>query len=61
KKLMEICLANPNVTTFMVWGITDKYSWVPGTFPGTDNALIYDKSYNAKPAYTALKEALTAN
>ncbi|HEX9059589.1 MAG TPA: non-reducing end alpha-L-arabinofuranosidase family hydrolase [Clostridia bacterium] len=61
KKLMQICLANPNVTTFMVWGITDKYSWVPGTFPGTDNALIFDKSYNAKPAYTALKEALTAN
>ncbi|MDP4180932.1 MAG: non-reducing end alpha-L-arabinofuranosidase family hydrolase [Bacillota bacterium] len=58
KSLMQICLANPNCTTFMIWGFTDKYSWIPGTFSGYDNALIYDKSYNPKPAYTALKEAL---
>jgi len=58
KSLMEICLNNPNVTTFVVWGFTDKYSWVPGTFPGTGNALIYDSNFNPKPAYNALKEAL---
>ncbi|MDP4179556.1 MAG: endo-1,4-beta-xylanase [Bacillota bacterium] len=58
KSLMQICLNNPNCTTFMMWGFTDKYSWIPGTFSGYDNALIYDKSYNPKPAYNALKEAL---
>ena len=58
KSLMQICLRNSNVTTFMIWGFTDKYSWVPGTFPGTDNPLIYDKNLSPKPAYTALKEAL---
>jgi endo-1,4-beta-xylanase len=58
KSLMEICLRNSNVTTFMLWGFTDKYTWIPGTFPGTDNPLIYDKNFNPKPAYTALKEAL---
>jgi endo-1,4-beta-xylanase len=42
----------------MVWGFTDKYSWVPGTFPGTGRALIYDDNLSPKPAYTALKEAL---
>ena len=58
KSLMQICLRNPNVTTFVVWGFTDKYSWVPGVFPGTDNALIYDKNLNPKPAYNSLQEAL---
>jgi endo-1,4-beta-xylanase len=58
KSLMEICLRNTNCTTFMVWGFTDKYSWVPGTFPGTGRALIYDDNLSPKPAYTALKEAL---
>ncbi|KNY27824.1 non-reducing end alpha-L-arabinofuranosidase family hydrolase [Pseudobacteroides cellulosolvens] len=58
KSLMEIALRNDNVTTFMVWGFTDKYSWVPGTFPGTGRALIYDDNFNPKPAYNALKEAL---
>jgi endo-1,4-beta-xylanase len=58
KALMEICLRNPNVTTFVFWGFTDQYSWVPGVFPGTDNPLIFDKSYNPKPAYNAIKDAL---
>ncbi|HEY9063096.1 MAG TPA: endo-1,4-beta-xylanase, partial [Pseudobacteroides sp.] len=58
KSLMEIALRNPNVKTFVVWGFTDKFSWIPGTFPGTGRGLIYDSNLNPKPAYTALKEAL---
>ena len=61
KSLMEIALRNPNVKTFVVWGFTDKYSWIPQTFPGTGRGLIYDSNYNTKPAYTALKEALTTS
>jgi len=59
KSLMEICLRNPNVTTFVVWGFTDKYSWVPQVFPGYGNSLIYDSNLNPKAAYTSLKEALS--
>ena len=58
KSLMEICLRNPNVKTFVVWGFTDKYSWIPQVFPGTGRALIYDSNLSPKPAYNALKEAL---
>ncbi|HEY9062277.1 MAG TPA: endo-1,4-beta-xylanase, partial [Pseudobacteroides sp.] len=58
KSLMEIALRNPNVKTFVVWGFTDKFSWIPGTFPGTGRGLIYDSNLNPKPAYNALKEAL---
>jgi len=58
KSLMEIALRNDNVKTFVVWGFTDKYSWIPQVFPGTGRALIYDNNYNTKPAYNGLKEAL---
>ena len=58
KSLMEICLRNPNVKTFVFWGFTDQYSWVPGVFPGTDNPLIFDRNYNPKPAYNAIIDAL---
>ncbi|GEM_PF-256472 len=58
KSLMEICLRNDNVKTFVFWGFTDKYSWIPGTFPGTGRGLIYDSNLNPKPAYDALKQVL---
>jgi len=33
---------------------TDRYSWIPGFFPGYGAALIFDENYQAKPAYDAL-------
>ncbi|KAB8146092.1 hypothetical protein F8S13_02540 [Chloroflexia bacterium SDU3-3] len=43
-----------------VWGIPDKYSWVPGTFPGTGDALIFDNNYNPKPAYYSIQSRLAS-
>ncbi|RCX19261.1 GH35 family endo-1,4-beta-xylanase [Anaerobacterium chartisolvens] len=56
--LMKICLSNPNCTTFVLWGFTDKHSWIPGTFSGYGDALIFDSNYNPKPAYNSLINAL---
>ena len=38
------------------WGFTDKhaYTWLPGAKP-----LMFDEDYNPKPAYFAIREALT--
>jgi endo-1,4-beta-xylanase len=41
-----------------MWGMTDKYSWIPSTKKGYGSALIFDENYNPKPAYLALLEAL---
>ncbi len=41
-----------------IWGFTDRYSWVPDTFQGEGQALIYDTNYNQKGAYTAVHNAL---
>jgi endo-1,4-beta-xylanase len=47
-----------------VWQFTDRYSWVPGTFPGKGEACLYDERYGKKPAYEAvlglLREAAAA-
>jgi hypothetical protein len=54
REYLETCLAIPACRTFMIWGFTDKHSWIPGTFPGTSDALIFNSSYQPKPAYTSL-------
>ncbi|MFF1283058.1 endo-1,4-beta-xylanase [Streptomyces sp. NPDC058299] len=41
-----------------MWGFTDRYSWVPGTFPGEGAANLYDEEYRPKPAYRALESEL---
>ena len=58
REMMEICLSAPNCKAFVMWGFTDLHSWIPGKFPGSEAALIFDASYRPKPAYHALVEAL---
>lgn len=39
-------------------GVSDKYSWVPETFPGEGAALLWNGEYEKKPAYQATLKAL---
>ncbi len=55
---INFCLTEPNCKALLMWGFTDKYSWIPAFFSGFGDALIYDMSYQPKPAYFALKEVL---
>ena len=55
--LAKLAREEPNVTSFITWGITDKQSWIPATFPGYGDALLYDRDLKKKPVYNAvLKE-----
>ncbi|WP_342787055.1 endo-1,4-beta-xylanase [Streptomyces tailanensis] len=36
-------LGVPRCAGVTVWGLTDKYSWVPGTFSGYGAALPYNE------------------
>lgn len=56
--LLDIALTEPNVKSFIVWGMYDRTNWVPATFGGYGNACIYDMEYNKKPVYNALFEKL---
>ncbi len=57
--VLRICLENPNCTTFMLWGFTDASSWIPQSFSGFGQALIYDANYQPKPAYDGLVAVLS--
>jgi endo-1,4-beta-xylanase len=51
--LLQGCLLASDCTSFVVWGYTDKYSWVPGFFEGEGAANLLDENFAAKPAYDA--------
>ncbi|MEH0542928.1 endo-1,4-beta-xylanase [Streptomyces sp. B21-105] len=42
-----------------LWDYTDKYSWIPAFFPGQGAALPWDEQLAPKPAYRAIREALS--
>ena len=57
--VFETALAARNCPAVLLWGFTDRNSWVPGTSGGTyDHALIFDRDYHPKPAYDAIAEIL---
>ncbi|KFH42785.1 Endo-1,4-beta-xylanase-like protein [Hapsidospora chrysogenum ATCC 11550] len=52
------CLDVPNCRGVTIWGFTDKYSWIPGVFPGEGAALLYDENLQKKPAWTSISSIL---
>jgi endo-1,4-beta-xylanase len=54
RDMFEVCLSAESCTAFVMWGFTDRHSWVPWFFSGYGSALIFDRSYRPKPAYHAL-------
>ncbi|MFD1502914.1 endo-1,4-beta-xylanase, partial [Streptosporangium lutulentum] len=58
RDIVNACLAVTQCAGITIWGFTDKYSWVPETFPSEGAALIYDENYAQKPSYTAVHNAL---
>lgn len=59
--LMETCLDADNCTAFVIWGVSDKFSWLR-TVSFFDNPtvkpLLFDEDYQPKPAYYALADLL---
>lgn len=52
--LMQMVLDHYSVNTFITWGVTDKYSWIPNYFAGYDSSLMFDSQYQPKPAYDSV-------
>ncbi|MFG2652474.1 endo-1,4-beta-xylanase [Streptomyces sp. NPDC048436] len=58
RQVVETCLAVERCIGITVWDYTDKYSWVPSTFPGQGSANLYDENLLPKPAHSAVRTAL---
>jgi endo-1,4-beta-xylanase len=57
-EIAATCLRSKGCTALQLWGVTDKYSWIPGFSKGKNGlALPLDKNYQPKPAYDALLDA----
>lgn len=62
--MIRECLNNTNAKTYVTWGFTDKYSWIPsftattGNGPASDYSLLFNTFYVAKPAYTSILNEL---
>ncbi len=56
-ELMKIALEF-KMPAFICWGVSDEDSWIPQHFKGFGAALLFDKEYNAKPAYYAVQKVL---
>lgn len=60
REVAAACLKETRCTAIQTWGITDKYSWIGWYTHRTKGAgLLFDRMYAPKPAYFALKQALT--
>lgn len=58
RSMLRFCLSQPNIKAMVMWGFTDRSSWIPIFFKGQGDALIFDRDYKPKPAYFALEDVL---
>jgi endo-1,4-beta-xylanase len=58
QEIADLCLDAPNCTALIMWGFTDRYSWVPDFFDGWNDATIMTRGYKKKLAFDALLDAL---
>ncbi|GKT49818.1 endo-1,4-beta-xylanase 1 [Colletotrichum spaethianum] len=54
------CLDIKECVGVTIWDYTDKYSWIPSVFPGSGEALPWDKDLKPKPAFTSISSLLAA-
>jgi endo-1,4-beta-xylanase len=58
RDVTQFCLSTPNCKAMVMWGLTDKYSWIPAYYPGAGAALLFDTDYLPKPAYSGVEAGL---
>jgi len=55
EQVMSLFLKDNNCTAFMLWGLTDKFSWIPGfSLNKRGSALVFSEDYSRKPAYNSV-------
>lgn len=57
--MLGACLAVKQCTAFIMWGFTDRHTWIPDATGHRDAPLIFDEEYRPKPAYFALVHVLS--
>ncbi|MDG6101491.1 endo-1,4-beta-xylanase [Dactylosporangium aurantiacum] len=58
RAVVGACAAVAGCTGVTTWGVGEVDSWIPEFFPGYGAALLFDEQWQARPAYSAVVEAL---
>ena len=58
RRVTEAAVSVEGCNSLTLWGVVDKYSWVPVTFPGEGAATVLWDDLSRKPAYYAVQDAL---
>lgn len=59
-RLVGSCMNTARCVGVTLWGVSDKYSWIPGVFPAEGAALVWGEDYEKKPAYQAILDTINA-
>lgn len=59
RQFMDVFLEAENMEAFVLWGMSDKYSWLKDQ--NKKNGVIFDSSFAKKPAYDSLVASLLAH
>lgn len=60
RDVFNACLQKtPGCDAIVLWGFTDRESWIPGAFNGWGEALPFDATYQRKPAYWSIYNLLS--
>jgi GH35 family endo-1,4-beta-xylanase len=61
QRMLETCLDNDHCTAFIIWGVSDQFTWLRETdffHNPTVDPLLFDENYAPKPAYFAVQDVL---
>ncbi|KAK1756960.1 glycoside hydrolase superfamily [Echria macrotheca] len=56
--VVAACLAVQRCVGITLWQFSDKYSWIPTTFPGLGDACLWTANFTKKPAYSSVASFL---
>lgn len=59
-QVVKNCWEISRCTGVTIWGISDKYSWIPQVSPGWNAALPWNDNYSTKPALASVANAMGA-
>jgi endo-1,4-beta-xylanase len=60
RDVFDLCLQVPACDMVVMWGFTDRSSWIPSVFPGQGDALLFDNNFQPKPAYNSVHTLLSS-
>ncbi|KAG8885678.1 hypothetical protein FRB97_000121 [Tulasnella sp. 331] len=58
--VVSACVESVACVGITTWDTSDDYSWVPSTFAGEGDALLFDSNKQPKPAYYSVANVLAA-